>query len=442
MAKVNKGSRLRHILSLTKGTLLAQIVFVAATPVLTRVYSPEELGVFGVFTALVLVMARFAGLRLELAIVLPKRDAMALRLAELTIVVCIGVLLLFSIAYMMAVNAFGLSHNHHALQAYVPLVVIGVLLFLLNETLVFWSIRKQQFAVVANARIINAVLLAILQLFGFFFAQKLLILIAAYPIALAAAIIYQARHLDLDLIRQHSADRLRHYRILLHRYQRFPKYTTWSTGLSELSQALPLFVLSVIFGNLQAGYFFLARRIGLLPTSIIGRAITQVNHADMLSLYQSGKLGQSMVRQMHWLQWICILPAAIIAYFAPALCELAFGENWNIAGLYLQYLTPYVVVRFIFAPAGAINHVAEWQKLELAFILISSSLSTAALVWFSTHGEANRAVAAYFLALFICDLLYRLFIMSRLNVNLIHLLKPTLIQVLGISAIGIVVSMR
>lgn len=428
---------LGHILSLTKGTLLAQIVFVAATPFLTRVYSPEELGVFGVFTALVLVMARFAGLRLELAIVLPKRDAMAFRLAELTTVASIVLLLLLGTAYLLAVSVFGLPQNQHALQSYVPLVVVGVLLFLLNETMVFWSIRKKQFVVVANARIINAVSLAILQLFGFFFAQKLLILIAAYPVALTASIIYQTRHLDIELLRQRSKDRLRHYRILLHRYQRFPKFTTWSTGLSELSQALPLFVLSVMFGNVQAGYFFLARRIGLLPTSIVGRAITQVNHADMLSLYQSGKLGQSMVKQIHLLQWICIVPATVIAYFAPALCEFAFGENWSIAGLYLQYLTPYVVVRFIFAPSGAINHVAEWQKLELGFILLSSSISTAALVWFSNQGSANNAVAAYFLVLFMCDLLYRLFIMSKLSVNLLHLLKPAILQLCIFSVIGV-----
>jgi len=372
-----------------------------------------------------------------LAIVLPKRDTMAIRLAELTTLASIVLLILLSVIYLIAVNVFGLSDNRHALQSYVPLVVVGVLLFLLNETLVFWSIRKQQFVVVANARIINAVSLAILQLCGFFVTSKLLILIAAYPIALTASIVYQARHLDFNLIRQRSGDRLRHYRILLHRYQRFPRFTTLSTGLSELSQALPLFVLSVIFGNVQAGYFFLARRIGLLPTSIVGRAITQVNHADMLSLYQAGTLGQSMIKQIHWLQWICIAPATIIAYFSPALCEFAFGEEWYVAGLYLQYLTPYVVVRFIFAPSSAINHVAEWQKLELGFILLSASLSTAALVWFSTLGEANNAVAAYFIALFVCELAYRLFIMSKLSVNMLQLMKPTLIQLPVMVVIGV-----
>lgn len=415
-------------MSLTKGTLLAQIVFVAATPVLTRIYSPEDLGVFGVFTALVLVVARFAGLRLELAVVLPRQDATALKLAELTILVTVCFLSVLGLLYLLAVNVTGLSNNQHALQAYVPLVLLSVALFLVSETLVFWSIRKQQFVIVANARIIIAALLAFLQLLGFFFEQKLQILIAAYPIALTASIIYQARHLDFSLLKKRSGDRFRLYRILLHRYQRFPKYTTWSTGLAELSQALPLFVLSVTFGNVQAGYFFLARRIGLLPTSIVGRAITQVNHADMLSLYRSGELGQTMVKQIHWLQWICIVPATIIAYFSPALCKFAFGESWYVAGLYLQYLTPYVVVRFVFAPSGAINHVAEWQKLELVFTVLSTILSTAALMWYSTYGSANKAVAAYFLVLFACHLLYRMYIMSRLNVNLIHLLKPALIQ--------------
>ena len=278
--------RFGSVLSLVRGTALAQFVFVLATPILTRVYSVEELGIFGVYAAVVVIASRVVGLRYEMATPLPRRDEVALHLVWLTMLVSLGMLIGGGLLYAFAVDGLDLFGELHPLQSYVSIVMAGILMFVLNGAMSMWFIRKKEFGTVANARMINALLLALFQLAGFLSPAKLLVLLGAYPLALAISNLYLLRRLDWRLAR-YRRSRAKLLGTLARRYRKFPLYETLTSTISELSQALPLFVLSIFFGNVQVGYFFMARRIGLVPTSIVGRAISQVNHAEMLEHHRS-----------------------------------------------------------------------------------------------------------------------------------------------------------
>ena len=418
--------------------MLAQLVFVLATPILTRIYTPEQLGTFGLYSAVVIIMAKLAGFRYELAIPLPRQDRVAANLILLTSILTVVPLVIVYALYTEAANYFDLSTETHELHNYAALIMLGVAMFVFNETLIFWSIRQKQFRIIASARVINAFCLAILQLSGYLFDATLHLLIASYPLSLFISILYQLKKLDLELL-IYRGRRWRLLRILLIRYRNFPMYTTLSSGLFELSQALPLFVLTYYFGNQQAGYFFLARRIGLMPVSLVGRAISQVNHAEMLEHHKSGGLGEIMLDQIHKLQWISIAPAFLLACFAPQASEMLFGEGWRVAGLYMQLMAPYVVVRFVFSPLTAINNVAEWQRSGFWFEITSSALSTIGLIWYCLQGNAVLAVASYFIVMVIANLGYRVFLMKRLGVGVFRLLKPGLIQLPALAAIALLV---
>lgn len=426
--------RLGSVLSLVKGTALAQLVFILATPVLTRVYSVEELGIFGIYAAVVLIASRFVGLRYELAVPLPRRDEVALHLVWLTLILSIVMLGATGTLYVFAVDILGLPGDAHPLQPYIGIVLTGILMFVLNMTFSMWFIRKKAFDVVANSRIINALLLALFQLAGFVSSAKLLVLLGAYPLALAISNLYMLWRLDWTVIHYRNS-RLKLLNILARRYRQFPLYATLSSTISELSQALPLLALSLYFGNAQVGYFFLARRIGLVPISIIGRSISQVNHADMLVHHREGTLGEVLVRQIHLLQWVSIVPAVVLAAMSPAICERLLGQDWLVAGQYLQLMTPYVVVRLVFSPVLAVNYVAEWQRQGFWVEFVSTLLSTVVLVWFSIHGTAYQSVAGYFAVLCIANLGYRSYLMQRLGVKLTTLLRPAALQIATLAAL-------
>ena len=432
--------RFGGVLSLVRGTALAQVVFVLVTPILTRVYSAEELGIFGVYAAVVVIASRVVGLRYEMAAPLPRRDEVALHLVWLTMLVSLGMLIAAGLLYAFAIDGLGLSGESHPLQSHVPVVLAGILMFVLNGALSMWYIRKKEFGTVANSRMINALLLALFQLAGFLSPAKLLVLLGAYPLALAISNFYLLRRLDWQLAR-YRRSRARLLVTLAGRYRKFPLYTTPTSTISELTQSLPLFVLSIFFGNVQVGYFFMARRIGLVPTSIVGRAISQVNHAEMLEHHRNGVLGDVLLRQIHLLQWVSIVPAVVLAVLAPTICERLLGDEWGVAGQYLQLMTPYVVVHFVFAPVHAINYVAEWQQEGFWVALLSTALSSGVLVWYSANGTAYEAVAGYFAVQCAAYLAYRCYQMHRLGVGLVRLLGPALLQLAALAILRFVVGL-
>mgnify|MGYP001399071774 CR=1 FL=1 len=80
---------------LFKGTLIAQLIPVLLTPVLTRLYSPADFGVLELFLSVSLILGVIANGRYELAIVLPdeKKDAWNLMSLGMLISIAFTILL-------------------------------------------------------------------------------------------------------------------------------------------------------------------------------------------------------------------------------------------------------------------------------------------------------------------------------------------------------------
>src|SRR5450631_490306 len=87
-----RGSRFAaSVFKLGGGTALGQGLVVIATPVLTRLYGPEEMGVLGIFMAFVGFMSVGVGLRYEMAIVSAHADVEADHLLAASLLAAIPV---------------------------------------------------------------------------------------------------------------------------------------------------------------------------------------------------------------------------------------------------------------------------------------------------------------------------------------------------------------
>ena len=62
----------RNVLTLVTGTTLAQAIPVLISPILTRLYSPEDFGVYAIYFSVLMITSVVATGKYEMAIVLPK----------------------------------------------------------------------------------------------------------------------------------------------------------------------------------------------------------------------------------------------------------------------------------------------------------------------------------------------------------------------------------
>ena len=69
------------------GTTIAQAIPIAISPILTRIYTPEDFGVFALFIAITAILGTVANGRYELAIMLPKKDEDAINIFALGFII-------------------------------------------------------------------------------------------------------------------------------------------------------------------------------------------------------------------------------------------------------------------------------------------------------------------------------------------------------------------
>ena len=63
-----------NVFTLMVGSTLAQAIPIAITPILTRLYTPEDFGVLALFIAITSILGSVVNGRYEQAIILPKKE--------------------------------------------------------------------------------------------------------------------------------------------------------------------------------------------------------------------------------------------------------------------------------------------------------------------------------------------------------------------------------
>jgi teichuronic acid exporter len=157
---------LKSLAVLMTGTLIAQIIGYLLAPIITRLYTPAEMGEFGMFQRVAVLIATIATARYEYALPLPKKDhhafmlfRFALKIAMVTISIC----LLLGLTYG-AMNGKGV--DYFQVIFLLIIVVLSLSFFNLGTN---WSIRKKYFQKISMAKMTQSITLNGLRVvFGLF----------------------------------------------------------------------------------------------------------------------------------------------------------------------------------------------------------------------------------------------------------------------------------
>src|SRR5699024_1687778 len=145
-----KSKFIKNILILASGTSFAQLIVVITTPILTRIYSPEEFGIYGSFISLALIFSTVVNLSYEESIVLPKLNRNAINLTKgsifFSLVLSILALIGFEIYYLFFDDL---------LTGFDPIFIWAVPLYMfifgISKPLANFLIRKREFKILSYA---------------------------------------------------------------------------------------------------------------------------------------------------------------------------------------------------------------------------------------------------------------------------------------------------
>ena len=146
-----------NILKLASGSVIAQILGVLLLPIISRLYSPGDYGVFQLFLAISSVLAVLSCLSYQLAIMLPKKDEDSANITTLCIILVCVVSAISCGVFILLSGWVGEVLKTPDLSQYIIFLPVVVFLNGLYLVLNYWLSRRVRFGAVATAQVANSV---------------------------------------------------------------------------------------------------------------------------------------------------------------------------------------------------------------------------------------------------------------------------------------------
>ena len=379
----------RDGLLLIGGTAIGQALVVVVTPILTRLYSPADFGLLGLFSAFVTGAAVVVSLRYEIAIPsASKEEAPQLLLVALLVAFPLSLLASAILLAMHRANllSYGLLPVWMSVAAFPAIFCASA-----GASLRYWLIRARRFRDVgiilvtqgAGRAIVPVVLGMESFLGGGLVAGEVAgrVFGVARPLAEAAP--------ALPSLRTFIASR--DFRALLRRYWKLPVISMPSSLVDVLSMSLPVVLITQLYGASQAGLFLLVQRIISLPTSLVGFSAADVFHVRLSEEASKGlpamrRLVYSTALKLTIIGLCFIVPLAIVA---PFVAVPVLGRAWADAGILLIILSPWSLAGLVVSPLSRVLAVTFKLELKiwydvtaLAFVFLALEVARATDVGF------------------------------------------------------------
>ncbi|MFF2446734.1 oligosaccharide flippase family protein [Neobacillus sp. NPDC058068] len=379
LKKLLKNDFFKNVFTLFTGTAIAQVLPVAITPILTRIYGPKEFGVFAVYTAIVSILSVLSTGRYELAIIIPEKDSEAINVAGLAAVinVCISIFifLIFLIGGENLANLFGVNE----LGIWLYFIPVSLIILGFYAIIYYWFNRRKLYKVMSVNKVIQQAGIGTANI-SFGFATNGIGLILGTIIGQAFAlwlIIKRLLNKEKMILKEISKKEML---LQAKRFANFPKYFTFAHTLNVSSRNLANILFSSFFNALTVGYFTLTQRVLSLPVSLIGTAITDVfrqNAAEEIQI--NGNCKKLYIKSFKLLFLLAIIPFTLLYIFSPWLFSFVFGAEWAVAGEYARLMMPMLFFQFITSPLSTLSIILEKNKYEIIwqaalFISTTSSL--------------------------------------------------------------------
>lgn len=356
-----------NVLKLVSGSVIAQILAVLLIPIITRLYTPEDYGLFSLILAITAIIAIFSSLSYQLAIMLPKEDEDAAHIVALCGILILISCLLTGIIIFLFANPMANILNSPDIEEYLWFTPIIVFFSAIFVVFTYWNSRRKRFGVYAVAQVVNSLSTKGIQIGLAIPSTSLFGLIFGYIIGNFCAVFVMLKgfHEDINLFREVTLKKILSLAV---RYKKFPLYNSLATTANTISTQVTPILFAFFFGPTVVGYYAIALQVVSMPMQLIGNAIGQVFFQRASE--ENNKTGsiKKIVAELHQRLFILgIFPTILLMILGSRFFSFVFGNSWSVAGLYAAILAPWFLLVFITSPLSTLFTVLE--RLEITLVL-------------------------------------------------------------------------
>lgn len=366
VAKLLGSSRFaKNLATLLTGAVLAQIVPLLASPILTRLYTPADYGVYAVFTALLTVATVLVTLRYEFAISLPKSDedaAGVLGVALVTSVATTG-LVVWALAFHRdwLAAALGVEGNGLWLWLLPPsMLMVGV-----YQGLNYWCNRRDQFKALAVSRVTRALSSVTANLSLGWLRFGALGMVLSVTVGQTIANMLLARQVWLRDGSVLRGIRWSGIRKMAFSHRAFAYWNAPASLLDNLALTIPVLFMGRYYDVQTVGFFGLANLVLGLPVVLLSGSIGQVFYQAISEAQREGRPLYPIIRSMAVRLALAALgPVLLVVLTATWVFPFVFGARWEMSGEIARVLVVAHAARFVVSPLTLVLPLTGHQRLS------------------------------------------------------------------------------
>lgn len=297
------------------GTALAQAIMFLSTFVIGIYYSTEEIGIYGLFSSIIPILAIFSSFRLELAISKAKSDEAVANISRLIIVIC-GSFTIISIIIGLVYKASSLS----VIEISIFSLILGVLALTGFNYASALASYHHHFSDLAKSKVVKALVFVCL-IFVMSGIDNALIYAYAFSTFLFTFILLRKS----SVLKRFKFDTLKSGFNDLTDYRYIYRYTVPNACLNVISQQMPIIAAGAIFSASTVGVYFFIDKILRTPTMVISQSIRPI----LIRYYSTNETKLTKF----YFHAICLLITSLIysvvAYFIYIwIAEYEFMTKW------------------------------------------------------------------------------------------------------------------
>ena len=362
--RIRKSSFLKSIIILATGSFIAQIIAVACSPILTRIYSPEDMGIFTSIISLTAIFMGVINARYDMSIVTEKEDSNVMPLLQLSFIIG-GVVTFFStIGLGVAVHYQGLS------AVWILYVFLILLSYAIINPLTAYNNRLKEYKVISKTYTLRKAIQNLGAIIAGVFTKTGHGLILPYVIGQYLGIDSQSKALRSRKKELFSIDKENVIEVAkLHKNQ--PLFSLPAQLANSLSYSLITVFVTNLFGLATVGYYAISVKLLGLPLALISGNISKVFvERASVEYKQTGGYRYAFYKTL-WILLSISIPMVIILYIvSPTLCEWFLGKGWGVSGDYIRILAPMFGVRFVTSALSPALIIVNKQKFEFLLQLL------------------------------------------------------------------------
>lgn len=370
-------------ISLLSGSIFAQVITLSTLPLITRLYSLDDMGLISIFISFISIPSAIAFFKFENAILvyrnLDESRPLWLILLFSILVVSIITFILFFIFHYYAI--FGLDHLPLWSSAFVILIILFSGTANVVKSLL---IRNRDYHSIAKLTVFKNVQNALLRIIGGILGGGLVSLLFAELLCMYSFFVEMLKRDMKYIIRTlretKASDALEEAK----NKKKFPLFESPSVLLDQLNAILPLLLIAQMLGPAFTALFSLSYRITFLPGSHLGASMGEMFRGKFSQLYRDYKfckakaLLRNSIKKVFLMSLIFYIPIYILV---PEIIPIVFGEKWRASSDLVKYITPWAATSFVVSTLSSVFSVMQIQYLKLIYD-VSALLLLGAVLYF------------------------------------------------------------